>query len=207
MGGSACLHGGACFPNSRLRQFDYQTDLVLSDECSELVHEKDKDEFEKHQQSAQQAQQDKHDFMSEWVAEKKKTSQYQKLQNKKSPTSKNALGKNLPKTFEVHGNITRAEAMACVPEGTKIYRDDMNGRWQATYSKGGRRISSSFAFMLYGFEGACQLAVRWCWSEWLGMQGLAAQSCPVQGVFGGRDAPCNEDASKQDCRSSSSNVA
>lgn len=105
---------------------------------------------------------------------------------------KTADGKDLPKEFVEQDAIVGSQALRFVPVGTKIYRDDINCRWQTCIVMEGRRVSRSFAYQLHSFEGGLRLGVRWCWTEYLRMQGLPVESCPIKGIFEVPNRPAAE---------------
>jgi hypothetical protein len=102
-----------------------------------------------------------------------------KAKKAKAPTIKSASGRPFPSSFP-GGSLTSEEVCLYIPEGTRIYRDAVNGRWQCTHSLYGRRLTRSFAFMLHGFEHACKLCVQTRWLEVCLFHGIEPDTCPMQ---------------------------
>lgn len=170
----------------RLRNFDIHDDILASDECSDLIHDKDRQVYEKARQDMDAHEVERSTYLNELVALKRA-----KGKKAKAPTIKSANGRPFPSSFP-GGSLTSEEACLYIPEGTRIYRDDVNGRWQCTHSLYGRRLTRSFAYMLHGFEHACKLCIQTCWLEVCQFHGIEPDTCPVQNLF----APGGETGSK-----------
>ena len=115
------------------------------------------------------------------VAEMKKKASKGGGGAKKAFKFANSLGKPLPKAWL--GGLSQADACTFAPYGTKVYRDDVNNWWHAVIVRDSRRISRSWVLQLCSVEGACLLAVQWCWEQYMLSEHLHLHECPVQGLF------------------------
>eukprot|EP00972_Heterocapsa_arctica_P042822 6314144-Heterocapsa_arctica.AAC.1 len=164
----------------RFKHFDRFADMLMCDEAGDLVHEKDRKEFEEAQCTLKRSQDEHAEFKKDWA--KARSGCLTKSAQKRLSTFKNDAARAVS-TKWVGGSLSKEQAAAFVPVPCRIYRDGVNGRWQCTYVSDGRRLSKSFSFAVWGHDLACRMCVQWSWQEVLVMHGISIDRCPVEGLF------------------------
>ena len=137
-------------------------ELVESPEVQELLTKDEEKEFKDTQETEQTKKNREHDFVTAWVASRKK--------HVKKPVAKaagKAVGRPASQAYprrppEFAADSSEADIQAYMPPHHRIWGDTYNARWQWSY--GGTRMMSR-SWQLYGYEQSATLLLCEAWKE------------------------------------------